>query len=49
MFLKVSQVDVRYAGQTKSAVEGVSLQLEAGRKEATEPEKGAGGMRERGR
>ena len=30
MFLKVSQVDVRYAGQSRSAVEGVSLQLEAG-------------------
>lgn len=30
MFLKVSQVDVRYAGQSRSAVQGVSLQLEAG-------------------
>ena len=30
MFLKVSQVDVRYAGQSRSAVQGVSLQLQAG-------------------
>lgn len=30
MFLKVSQVDIRYAGQSRSAVQGVSLQLEAG-------------------
>jgi iron(III) transport system ATP-binding protein len=30
MFLKVSQVDVRYAGQSRSAVQGVSLNLEAG-------------------
>jgi iron(III) transport system ATP-binding protein len=30
MFLKVSQVDVRYAGQSRSAAQGVSLQLQAG-------------------
>jgi iron(III) transport system ATP-binding protein len=30
MFLKVSQVDVRYVGQSRSAVHGVSLQLQAG-------------------
>ena len=30
MFLKVSHVDVRYAGQSRSAVQGVSLQLKAG-------------------
>jgi iron(III) transport system ATP-binding protein len=30
MFLKVSQVDVRYAGQSRSAVQGVSLKLQAG-------------------
>ena len=30
MYLTLQQVDVRYAGQPKSAVHGVSLKLEAG-------------------
>ena len=30
MFLEVSQLEVRYAGQTQAAVQGVSLGLSAG-------------------